>query len=157
MIAAKLTKHFSGWWLAYMKYAKSHKKFCSNWGRKRNLQHLKSQENININPNINPDHQNCHVIRWKSTKIYDWQWVYQMFTLSMWCFPVKLFSKNVRYTNCKEEFHSDFSLNFSTCRLQTADLTNLAWENMLRCHNWLPLEMMPEERLQKSNTDKAVL
>ena len=30
-----------------------------------------SQENININPNINPDHQNCHVIRWKSSKIYD--------------------------------------------------------------------------------------
>ena len=30
-----------------------------------------SQKNININPNINPDHQNCHVIRWKSTKIYD--------------------------------------------------------------------------------------
>ena len=30
-----------------------------------------SQKNININPKINPDHQNGHVIRWKSTKIYD--------------------------------------------------------------------------------------
>ena len=33
MLADKRSKKFFGWWLAYMKYAKSRKKFCSNWVR----------------------------------------------------------------------------------------------------------------------------